>query len=457
MPPFPLWNGHLTRDTWQAYKAALQLDPNDDEAEQRIRMALEMRTTDDLEQSLRLWLRDVIPSASSVELNEIERRLESGKWRIRDVLRRALQDSADLGVSVAVDQFENIGFGFDWTLANQAAAEWVEQYTFELVNGITDTTRSRLRTAVPEWVNNGDPLQSLIDDLAPTFVRRRAELIASTEVTRAYAEGNRQAYRASGVVDMVEWRTSEDERVCPICGPLAGKEAPLGGTFDGGLFPPAHPRCRCWVVPVIEDAPQRQEAQNVLTESAQPQETVLAVDDYAAGRAWNEQNDPLDKAEKKAVKAYTKDDYRTINSFLYDDRLGYELLQPKYQKTVDDLDSALEKMARYDGKVYRGMRFTEREDRDAFLSQLTDARTPVRMPAFTSTTPSQNVVKRKFAGGQNSVVMEIKSNNGRVVGHYSHYKRESEVLFRRESMFKVVDTYEKDNVMHVVMEEYDGG
>jgi len=256
----------------------LQLDPNDDEAEQKIRMALEMRTTDDLEQSLRLWLRDAIPNASSVELYEIERRLESGQWRIRDVLRRALQDSADLGVSVAVDQFENIGYGYDWTLANQAAAEWVEQYTFELVNGITDTTRRRLRTAVPEWVSNGDPLQSLVDDLAPMFGRQRAELIASTEVTRAYAEGNSQAYRASGVVEAMEWRTANDERVCPICGPLGGLQNDDGGqspkplgqqpgqrsglsnpTFmhpNGGEYgpPPAHPRCRCWVVPVIEDA-----------------------------------------------------------------------------------------------------------------------------------------------------------------------------------------------------------
>lgn len=277
MPPFRLWDGRLTREAWKAL--VLQLDPSDDEAEQKIRMALERRTTDDLETGLRMWLKDAIPNASSVELDAIEQRLESGRWRIRDVLRRALQDSADLGVSVAVDQFENIGFGFDWTLANQSAAEWVESYTFDLVTGITDTTMERLQIAIPEWINNGDPLQSLYDDLTPMFGRSRAELIASTEVTRAYAEGNAQAYRASGVVRAMEWRTANDEKVCPECGPLGGLHNDGGGQSPKPLghqigavselsnpkfthpvtgkvygLPPAHPRCRCWVVPVIEEA-----------------------------------------------------------------------------------------------------------------------------------------------------------------------------------------------------------
>ena len=39
---------------------------------------------------------------------------------------------------------------------------------------------------------------------------------------------------------------------CPICGPLQGQQAALGQQFEGGFDnPPAHPRCRCWVVPVV--------------------------------------------------------------------------------------------------------------------------------------------------------------------------------------------------------------
>ena len=37
------------------------------------------------------------------------------------------------------------------------------------------------------------------------------------------------------------WRTSGDERVCPICGPLNGLEF----AADTGPMPPLHINCRC--------------------------------------------------------------------------------------------------------------------------------------------------------------------------------------------------------------------
>lgn len=37
------------------------------------------------------------------------------------------------------------------------------------------------------------------------------------------------------------WRTSGDERVCPVCGPLAGREYRAGE----GPEPPLHGNCRC--------------------------------------------------------------------------------------------------------------------------------------------------------------------------------------------------------------------
>lgn len=42
------------------------------------------------------------------------------------------------------------------------------------------------------------------------------------------------------------WRTSGDERVCPICGPLNGKRKSEGWSGVTGP-PPAHVNCRCWV------------------------------------------------------------------------------------------------------------------------------------------------------------------------------------------------------------------
>ena len=66
------------------------------------------------------------------------------------------------------------------------------------------------------------------------------EVIARTEVLRAHNQGRMKFHQQVGV-EKLEWMTMEDERVCPVCGPLDGK------VFDTGRFPPqpAHPNCRC--------------------------------------------------------------------------------------------------------------------------------------------------------------------------------------------------------------------
>jgi SPP1 gp7 family putative phage head morphogenesis protein len=143
----------------------------------------------------------------------------------------------------------------NWALANEAATQWATNYTYELVSGITDTTRDILRREIAGFTESGETFQEFVKRLASRddlFGAQRAEAIAVTEVTRAYAEGNQVAWRESGVTEAKEWNTANDELVCPICGPLDGKQTPLGDTFDGGHDgPPAHPRCRCWLTPVV--------------------------------------------------------------------------------------------------------------------------------------------------------------------------------------------------------------
>lgn len=156
----------------------------------------------------------------------------------------------EAALEAARDAMQQIGVSVSWDLVNQNAIEWAHKYTYELVSGITDTSRAYLETAVTQWQTSGLPIRELTNSLASMFGAVRAEMIAVTEVTRAYAEGNISSWRASGVVDGVRWMTAEDEIVCPICHPLAGKR----GTLDDGVNgkkPPAHPRCRCYLQPIV--------------------------------------------------------------------------------------------------------------------------------------------------------------------------------------------------------------
>lgn len=241
--------------THEVYKALLlQLDPDDDEAEQSIRVELEQRLERRLLTAFREQLATLLPDdAGDDVIRSALNRVEATSQPVREVLRLELERSASLGVTVALEQLEQIGFGFDWTLANTDAAKWASGYSFELVRGINGTTAARLQQAVDDWFRERTNLRDLIRELQPTFGRKRARMIALTETTRAAAEGSVIGYEKSGVVKETEWVTVRDERVCPTCGGLHRKRAPLRGTFEGGKsYPPAHPGCRCFVRPVIE-------------------------------------------------------------------------------------------------------------------------------------------------------------------------------------------------------------
>jgi len=139
----------------------------------------------------------------------------------------------------------------DWTLANNAAANWALRYVGRLVRLINDTTRQRIQVEVANFIQNQENIGQLKNRLAPLFGEERAHMIAVTETTRAFAEGNEAAWKESGVTEGKRWNTNTDELVCPLCGPLHGEIVPLNSSFsDGTDRPPRHPRCRCWETPI---------------------------------------------------------------------------------------------------------------------------------------------------------------------------------------------------------------
>ena len=79
----------------------------------------------------------------------------------------------------------------------------------------------------------------------------RAEMIVATELARAANAAAVAAYRQAGI-EQVIWVTAEDARVCALCDANeAAGPWPLGEAFPSGdVMPPAHPRCRCAIVPV---------------------------------------------------------------------------------------------------------------------------------------------------------------------------------------------------------------
>ena len=159
----------------------------------------------------------------------------------------------------------------DWTQINEAAALWAESYTYELVRQITETTVEQLQQAVglffrERGMTRGQLERMILDgpggvtDLKLPSGRiipaaRRAEMIAVTETTRAYTEGEIAAANETGLVrheptqrppqhvgcrcDLTpavrddgsltwRWQTLNDSLVCPQCAPLHNVDVGAG-------------------------------------------------------------------------------------------------------------------------------------------------------------------------------------------------------------------------------------
>lgn len=139
---------------------------------------------------------------------------------------------------------ESVGYSFDMDVINTAAQGWARSYTFELVRGITDTTKRNLQTIVSNFYERGVTMGDTRAEIAKLFGPVRADMIAQTEVTRASTQGElagARALNAAGVVTVSIHQTNADDRVCPICGPRDGV------VIEDGRYPPLHVGCRCWV------------------------------------------------------------------------------------------------------------------------------------------------------------------------------------------------------------------
>jgi SPP1 gp7 family putative phage head morphogenesis protein len=75
----------------------------------------------------------------------------------------------------------------------------------------------------------------------------RAESIVRTEMAHIQTEAAKQRYKDSGIKEVEVW-ADYDERRCNVCGKLHETRHPINGVMPV----PAHPNCRCTIIPVVE-------------------------------------------------------------------------------------------------------------------------------------------------------------------------------------------------------------
>jgi SPP1 gp7 family putative phage head morphogenesis protein len=125
-----------------------------------------------------------------------------------------------------------------------------------LAQGLIDGTNPRVLARRLVAAINGKGVGDLgLTDTIGRFIpaRRRAEILARTELIRAHHYSTIMEYKNWGVIGVnikAEFKTAGDARVCPICASMEGNLYTLDEVLP---LIPVHPQCRCIALPINVD------------------------------------------------------------------------------------------------------------------------------------------------------------------------------------------------------------
>ena len=268
-----MWNAQGKAITYKELREAImQGDINDDALQESLR-----EWWDDYSKFVVLYLRPAWETAMQAAVADLKRRYPKFYFDpyAEGVQRWAEEGAARFVTEVTETQIEGI------RAVVQRAATLQDMSVDELARVI----RPMVGLTHPQAVANMKYYEALIEggtsekkakDLAMRYAARqhryRGYNIARTELAWAYNQGSfegvKQAQDAGYMGEVIKiWSTADDERVCPICGALEGKQIAMDDDWNFTTklttrpntetirkVPPAHPSCRC-AVKYVEIAP----------------------------------------------------------------------------------------------------------------------------------------------------------------------------------------------------------
>lgn len=244
----------------------------------------------------------------------------------------AVEEAVDEGVLAMP---ADLTVGIDWQLVNERVSQWAQGYTYDLIKGITATSRNDVAAAVNSWIAGDTTKKQLADSLINTFGPVRSKMIAATEITRVYAQGNQEAWKETGFVQMYQFITVGDSDVDDIC-----QETEAAGPYpidDSEHLPPLHINCRCYIQPIVvgeSDVPatggnyQTPEPSNPLP-TYNPQALFYARDKAISEimSIFKGAQDQAYSTEMDAMHDYVGSGYRQMNGYLRKPTIGASMTE----------------------------------------------------------------------------------------------------------------------------------
>jgi hypothetical protein len=172
----------------------------------------------------------------------------------------------------------------------------------------SDTTVRDIGNAIGEAIELGLPAERAAKKIMTHVANpARALSIAITEQNRAISYATINRYKEAGL-DQMEWEVSSP---CDKCAQNANQVVPIGQPFkSGNTQPPAHPHCRCVLLPVIPDFGAEPP---VTGATLTPMPTGVAHVGGAPSAARNEAQRIIDEIHARSSQTFTPGGWKQLD------------------------------------------------------------------------------------------------------------------------------------------------
>lgn len=190
-------------------------------------------------------------------------------WKLQAQLKKELEDLGYKQIALLEQRFNilytAVWLSFDLPESTDSWALLDKQAITQVINSIwcadgktwsqriwdnTDKLQQALNDGLISCVVNGSNPDDLRKQLMKEFNTsyERASTLVNTEMAHIQMEAAKNRYRAAGCRE-IEVYGEEDGGRCDVCAKLHGQHFPI----TGAMPIPAHPNCRCCLLPVVED------------------------------------------------------------------------------------------------------------------------------------------------------------------------------------------------------------
>lgn len=292
-----------------------------------------------------------------------------------------------------------------------------------------DLLRNELGRLLINGLIQGKNPRALARELRKTFQASifNSERLLWTELARVQTAAQMQSYKDNGFGEY-EYLTARDFKVCAACKALDGKIFKVDEEETGTNSPPMHPCCRCSTTAHMDLGAYEKwlDGYNATHN--------MSFKDWVKAK-------PTAK-ELRAIKRYTSSDAYKINERLRNNAK----LNASDKRFVRNLDGILKRMPTYEGNLNRSVDITDPAKRKEFL-QRHKTGGKITYKEFLSTTKGAMIYNPEAD-------IQIYIENARKGRDISSFNSgEKEILYERNSSFKVMKVVDIGGTTYILLEE----